>query len=672
MEKNWAIRDYLCDEARRLNERSLVSATDASAWWQERPGRLHRYLETLGLGRFPPSEERPPLNVRITRTLRRPGYRIENLHYESLPGLHVTASLYLPEGSAPFPAILYFCGHAPSPRAHYQSHARLFAQLGFVVLSLDTIMFGEATGVHHGLYNRGFWHWTSRGYNPAAAELVNGIRAIDLLQARPEVDASRIGATGISGGGGTSWWVGAADERVRAIAAVCGTGTDASHVIERAIDGHCDCLLYPNTDGWDLGDVYALLAPRPALIAAAVYDDSYAPAGVQAVHGKLLELYRALGAEDHLQLVETPCHHAYHPLSRTAIFSFFLRRLQGRDVPPDQVGDVDDSPEAREPPESFTVYGGGPPAANRVTTIQDEWIRLAEPPQIAGQDELAPQRTAVVAALRQRTFAAFPAAPCPLDAQLEWEWGYGSSHRVQQIAFTSEPGWRLRLHLHGPPGGGEGSPPAVGAPVLAVLRSPEEPRWQGEGFVQPFVRGSGQDWRYAFIETRGIGETAWGRDLHWHVRRALPLLGRTVASMRVYDTLRALAALRTLSGVTPGRIALAAMGEMGAVALYAALLDGGVSALVLRDPPATQNAPSAPDGSGPAIEMLQCLRITDLPQVAGLLWPAELVFIGEVPQTYGWAEDLYARLGTPGRVSRLQHLGEWTPAAGAAGTEEKK
>jgi hypothetical protein len=61
--------------------------------------------------------------------------------------------------------------------------------------------------------------------------------------------------------------------------------------------------------------------------------------------------------------------------------------------------------------------------------------------------------------------------------------------------------------------------------------------------------------------------------------------------------------------------------------------------------PATQNAASQPDGLGNAIEMLGCLRFTDLPQVAGMLYPARLVFNGEHPATYDWARDLYDRLG---------------------------
>jgi hypothetical protein len=108
-------------------------------------------------------------------------------------------------------------------------------------------------------------------------------------------------------------------------------------------------------------------------------------------------------------------------------------------------------------------------------------------------------------------------------------------------------------------------------------------------------------------------------------------------------------------------VAVVAEGEMAAVALYAALLDANTCAVAIGNPPATQNEPSRPDGTGPAVEMLGCLRFTDLPQVAGMLWPAELVFVGQRPDTYAWAEELYARLGAPGATRRVASLAEWRP-----------
>ncbi|MCK4629354.1 MAG: hypothetical protein KAT56_10150, partial [Sedimentisphaerales bacterium] len=153
--------------------------------------------------------------------------------------------------------------------------------------------------------------------------------------------------------------------------------------------------------------------------------------------------------------------------------------------------------------------------------------------------------------------------------------------------------------------------------------------------------------------------TSWSPALQWHLRRAAAWTGRTIASMRVYDVLRCLRALRTLPGVRSDRIGIAARGEMCAIALYAALLDGNVSAVVLRDPPPTQNAPSNTDGRGETIEMLNCLRITDLPQVAGLLCPKNIVIIGNMPSSYQWAKDLYNKLKAEDTFQNVKKISDW-------------
>jgi hypothetical protein len=218
-----------------------------------------------------------------------------------------------------------------------------------------------------------------------------------------------------------------------------------------------------------------------------------------------------------------------------------------------------------------------------------------------------------------------------------------------RFAFTSEAGWRLHGMKMTPP-----DPPRP-LPALVVLRMPGEERDAAERFGGR-IPGT---WARIIAEPRGTGETAWGEELSWHLRRASAWTGRTLASMRVWDTLRALQAARELKGVVSSHISLAAQGEMAAVALYAALLDGQVITLFLDSPPATQNAGSRPDGRGPAIEMLHCLRFTDLPQVAGMLHPTRVVLAGEVPGTYAWAESVCRRLGAS--FQRVPTLDAWKP-----------
>jgi cephalosporin-C deacetylase-like acetyl esterase len=653
-----SIREYLSREARRISDRALADYRDAAAWKRLIPERRRQYMEMMGPETLPEPAKRPPLNVKVTGVVDRPAYRIEKLYYESLPRLYVTANLYVPKNIAgPAPGVLYVCGHSPKQKVHYQAHPRRFAELGFVCLIVETVQLGEVRGYHHGPYYEGWFHWYSRGYSPASVEMLNGIRGLDLLSERPEVNRERLGVTGISGGGAVSWWVAAGDERIKAAAPVCGTATIASHIADLTIDGHCDCMWWNNTYGWDLADVGALIAPRALLIASSDHDGIFAIDAIREVHGQIARLYKLLGAAPNLRLVTTPGGHGYHERSRRAIFSWFLLHLQGKNVPPEQVGDIDETPQKQESEETLRVYVHGSPADNRTPTIQDSFITLPQPPEIADRGALERERGKIVARLRKETFGAFPSPPPALAPQVEYEYRTGAINLWQRFSLTSEEGWRLRGTL------GLGDEKWAPAPALVALRPPEERRPDGvNGASEKFLEQIKLPWAKVVFEPRGTGETAWSDRLQWHIRRATAWLGTTLASLWVYDALRALEAIWSLKLVDGKRIALVGRGQMAAVALYAALLDGHVSCLILESPPATQNAPSQRDGRGPAIEMLNCLRITDLAQVAGLLHPAELVFVGDFPASYQWAEDLYKRLGTPERFRRVSDPAAWRPA----------
>jgi len=355
------IRDYLAREARRITDGALSECADGATWRRLLPEKRRQYLEMMGLGDLAPYEQRPPLNVTVTGVVDRPKYRIEKLYYESLPKLYVTANLYLPKsGKPPFPGVLYVCGHSDTQKVHYQAHPRRFAELGFAALVVETVQLGEVRGYHHGCYREGWWHWYSRGYTPAGRELLNGIRGLDLLVQREDVAGDRLGVTGISGGGAASWWIAAGDERVKVAAPVCGTATVASHVHDRTIDGHCDCMWWNNTYRWDLADVGGLIAPRPFMIASADRDGIFTIASIREVHRQVKRVYDILGASSNLHLVETPGPHSYHEKSRTAIFSLFLKHLQGREVSATEVGDIDESPEQQESADTLRVFANGP------------------------------------------------------------------------------------------------------------------------------------------------------------------------------------------------------------------------------------------------------------------------------------------------------------------------
>ena len=183
----------------------------------------------------------------------------------------------------PAPTILYECGHwrlltngvSYGNKAVYQNDGAWFARNGYVCLVLDTLLAGEIQGIHTGTRDRGLWWWNSRGYTPAGVEAWFGIRALDYLCTRPEVDTNRFGITGHSGGGAYSWTVTALDDRIKAAAPLAGMADVQSHIGDGVIDSHCDCNFFINIYRWDFPQLAALAAPRPLLIGGTDRDPAF-------------------------------------------------------------------------------------------------------------------------------------------------------------------------------------------------------------------------------------------------------------------------------------------------------------------------------------------------------------------------------------------------------------
>ena len=645
------IFSYLCREAVKTTEKSLADLRSQNWWIETEKVRRKKFVEMLGLEGYWSEDhgDRTPPNVKVTGVLERDDYRIEKIFFESLPKLYVTGNLYIPKGlRQPSPAVLYLCGHSRDQLYHYQAHARKFTQLGFITLIIETIQKGEVPGIHHGVYHYGFFHWYSLGYTPAGVEVWNAIRAIDLLQSRDDVDPRCIGVTGISGGGAISWFTAAVDGRVKASAPVCGTATIASQVVKRTVEGHCDCMFWINNYMWDLTDVGALIAPRPLLIASGERDWIFDIESVRLIYNRLKKLYALLGAPENIMLVETPGGHAYHEISRRKIFYWFLKHLKGVDASLEEVGDIDESPERQEPYEKLRVFDGSPPGDERVYTVHEWFIKRAEPPKIENQENLRRYKQWLKNILLEKTFTAFPKEQCDLRVEIEsvresLPWlGY-------RIGYTPEEPWRLHIHVIRP------AKTQEPLPLLVFFARNSRNLYFGDEMLS----GLNPSWARAIVEVRGIGETSWSPDFQWFIRRAAMLTGRTIASMRVYDAIRSIEALSSLGWVDEDRIALMGSGEMAAVVLYTALLKEGLSAVILHNPPPTQLAPSNPDGTDRPIEMLNCLKYTDLPYLAGALWPTNIVFLGPRPKEYRWTEEIYEKLGLPGTVTHIKNISQW-------------
>ena len=159
--------------------------------------------------------------------------------------------------------MLYQCGHAS--KTYYARHGAWFAAHGIAALVMDNIEMGEVEFTHHGVYSHAWFDWYSRGFSPLGVELLNARRAVDYLAARPDLDPKRIGATGRSGGGMTTFFLAAIDERIKASAPVSGTLSTNGWVKQRLSFAHCDCQYPVNNYGMLYSEVGALIAPRAHL-----------------------------------------------------------------------------------------------------------------------------------------------------------------------------------------------------------------------------------------------------------------------------------------------------------------------------------------------------------------------------------------------------------------------
>src|SRR5471032_1203152 len=159
------IEKYLAAETDKLSQKFLDGAKSIDEWKAKRPRLYQEYMDMLGLWPIP---EKTPLKATKTGEVEAHGVVVEKIHFQSKPGLYVTANVYRPKAqgrpSLGFPAIVYVCGHSGKGRdgvkTAFQDHGFWFANNGYVCIILDTLQLGEIPGVHHGTYGRPWGHLT--------------------------------------------------------------------------------------------------------------------------------------------------------------------------------------------------------------------------------------------------------------------------------------------------------------------------------------------------------------------------------------------------------------------------------------------------------------------------------------------------------------------------------
>lgn len=327
--------------------KGLESALEAEESLRAYQERLRKFMKWT-LGEMP---RRNPLNARVTGKIDEVGYTIENILFESQPGFHVTANVYRPKGDGPFPAILHPCGHSENGKAYesYQKANRLLAQNGFVVLCFDPIGQGERKQIVDSTGRpviRGSGEHQNLGVAPillgsglGSFMVWDGVRAIDYLCSRTDVDPKRIGCTGNSGGGNLTSYLMAYDERIAAAAPGCFMTTHRRKN-ESPGPGDAEQNLYAQIrDGFDHPDFIIARAPKPTLILAATKDFVPIEGTWEAVR-QAKRVYTKLGFPERIDLIETNEKHGYSKRLREGAVRFFARWLQGREIEAFEEGTV--------------------------------------------------------------------------------------------------------------------------------------------------------------------------------------------------------------------------------------------------------------------------------------------------------------------------------------------
>ncbi|MBI5775220.1 MAG: acetylxylan esterase [Verrucomicrobia bacterium] len=603
--------DYFRDETAKLSQRCLADIATLDDWKSKRDKYRAQLHEMLGLAPLP---ERTDLQPVITGKIEKEDFTVEKLHFQSLPGLYVTANLYLPKNiTKPAPAILYVCGHGQvkkngvsyGNKVAYQHHGIWYARNGYVCLIIDTIQLGEIEGIHHGTHREGMWWWNSRGYTPAGVEAWNGIRALDYLETRPEVDKTRFGLTGRSGGGAYSWWIAACDERIKAAAPTAGITDLQNHVVDGVVQGHCDCMFMVNTYRWDYAQVAALVAPRPLLVCNSDKDPIFPLDGVTRLYEKVKKIYALHRATNNLGLLITEGPHKDTPELQVPVFRWFNHYLKGVDAP------IGMAAVKMFEPEQLKVFDKLP-IGERTSKIHDTFIAKATsdvPAKNTAEHEKFQKEHMLQ--LWLKSFGGWPDPAPSLNVSPAFS-VERDGVRFTAHDFDSQPGVRLRfftlravaakevkavrLHVLDEPGWSRFQALAqkafnqeltaekiAGAPADEELDAAELEKFLGS------VRDSGEV--LVSFPPRGVGPTALRADEKYrvHVRRRFMLLGQTLDGMRVWDVRRAIQAVRSLDGQKDVSVALLGANQLGGVALYAALFEPEISEITMLQPPAKEN-----------------------------------------------------------------------------------
>jgi cephalosporin-C deacetylase-like acetyl esterase len=538
-------------------------------------------------------EGRGPVTVREFRKSSADGFRVERIAYESQPGFWATADVYIPEeGSGPFPAIVLAPGHGAGGKSENWNWGGNFARNGIMALAYDPIGQGERLQYYSADQQKSFIgnptgeHGEANigpmliGDNIARYMVNDAMRGVDYLVSRKDVDAARIGAFGCSGGGTSTAYFAALDDRVKVAATACyitsfnellasPTGAqDAEQSIPHFIE-----------QGLDFADWVEAFAPKPYAVISTM-DDMFPVEGARQTVDEVKRFYATYGAENKIAWITGPGGHGNLGPVSAAILKFFTVNLKGTTVEPSftmlrppsttativtNSGQV--STEFRDP---SSVYSLNRKRAESRMAKQTEWTSKGDVPML--QTRLRADIRSLTGSVME-PWAEFTHVAIHSTEQR-------SGYRIETIAMTSDDNMMIDGYV--------AVPNLITSAMQAILMMDTRPASSlvAVGGDVDRLAKAGRivmvfDARPTPPGTESIKSPYLGAFNLLSLRSFL--VGKSIIGLRIDDTIRAVNWLADRRDVDRNAITVYGSGPLGMVALHAAVLDTRISKVVVAN-----------------------------------------------------------------------------------------
>jgi cephalosporin-C deacetylase-like acetyl esterase len=567
------------------------------------------------------------LNTREAGVLSHEDYRIEKVIYESLPKFYVTANVYVPtHGTPPFPAVLMPVGHYDGGKEGERPVAIGLAQKGFIALEYDPIGQGERFQYYDADTGASKIGGTTQEHSHANAatlligdsvaryRIFDGIRGIDYLLSRKDVDPQRIGCMGCSGGGTLTTYISALDPRVKVAAPAC--YINAWQDLLATLGPQDGEQSFPRflAEGLDIPDYIELFAPKPWLIAS-TRDDFFPLAGAKRAYEEAKRFYSVLGAEDRIAWFVGPGGHGVPLVSREAIFAWFIKWLKNGE------GDPKAAPVKLDPPDRLLCT----PTGQVATSLGGETVFTLNK---ARAKEILALHDPVSAAEIRRLAAINiqPGGPAP---PLRIHNTYSrAGYKLEVVSYESETGIQIPGLILSP-----ASPGRRAAVLVADSRDKNTIAAPG-GDLEDLANAG---YVVFAVQPRGMPETRQRRSGflgdYGDAARAY-VVGKTLVGMRAEDLIHAVDYLCSRSDVDRAKIIGFGQGSLGVPLLHAALLDNRMARIVLQETLASYRLAVDQPIHRDLYDVLipGVLKKYDLPEVVAALAPRPVVLLNPVDQ----------------------------------------